>query len=66
MQLQGVFGQDVPIQDKHVAGKAFINKQGSLVTIMASVPQDSWQSSEQVVRDIIGSFRPTATTVQSG
>jgi len=54
--MQGVFGQDVPIQDKHVAGRAFINNQGSLVTIMASVPSEAWQSSEQVVRDIISSF----------
>lgn len=57
---QGNFGQDVPIQQKHIVGRALFNsKQKHIMTIMASVPVDTWnESSKEVIRGIVETFSP--------
>ena len=66
VSIQGNFGQDIPVQKKHVIGRAFFPIDGSrsrgqfLLTMMASMnaDDDALLENTKTLKSIVESFIP--------
>lgn len=50
-------GQEIPTIRRHHLGRAVLAR-GAVLTITAAAPVDRWPAAEDVLRAIVGSYRP--------